>query len=392
MKRRSLCATLFSFALSAVAAAQTTPPAKPAAGASTPAPTAKAADKGAKGAGDAVKKPRQVFILSQKGMVGAGLRHEEMEKVEAEADKFGPGQIIILRINSGGGSVTEGDRISKSLSRIREKHRLVAWLEEAISGAAFTAMHCPEIYFMKIGTMGSITKFSGDGSGGQKSAEGADLQAWIERVAEVAEGGGRNGQVGRAMVYSPIVVSYTKDPKTGKVTFFPDKSGEVVLSDEKDNLTFNADRAMDCGYINGVADTPEELFAAMQLAPGTYEVNDAGKRISEQWDRTLEKAKKQRTEIEQDMRLAGDPSVKSLQKRIQLYKQMQDIWKKALPVAEGIEGGGPLLPPGAEELGSDLVEKYMVAGSDLKPKLACEIIDRCIKDLQKQLAAAKKGA
>ena len=228
MKRPYLCATLFSFALASMAAAQTTPPAKPVAGAATSTPAAKAADKGAKGAGDAVKKPRQVFILSQKGMVGAGLRHEEMDKVEAEADKFGPGQIIILRINSGGGSVTEGDRISKSLSRIREKHRLVAWLEEAISGAAFTAMHCPEIYFMKIGTMGSITKFSGDGSGGQKSAEGADLQAWIERVAEVAEGGGRNGQVGRAMVYSPIVVSYTKDPKTGKVNFFPDKSGEVI--------------------------------------------------------------------------------------------------------------------------------------------------------------------
>ena len=392
MKRQYMWVTLFSCALSAVAAAQTTPPAKPATGSAVTAPAAKVADKSTKTAGEAVKKPRQVFILSQKGMVGAGLRHEEMDKVEAEADKFGPGQIIILRINSGGGSVTEGDRISKSLSRIREKHRLVAWLEEAISGAAFTAMHCPEIYFMKIGTMGSITKFSGDGSGGQKSAEGADLQAWIERVAEVAEGGGRNGQVGRAMVYSPIMVSYTKDPKTGKVTFFPDKTGEVILSDEKDNLTFNADRAMDCGYINGVADTPDELFAAMQLAPGTYEVNDAGKRIGEQWDRTLEKAKKQRTELQQDLRLASDSSVKSLQKRIQLYKQMQDIWKKALPVAEGIEGGGPLLPPGAEELGSDLVEKYMVAGPEAKPKIACELIDRCIKDLQKQLAAAKKGA
>jgi len=337
-----------------------------------------------------VKKPRQVFILSQKGTVGEGLRHEEMDKVEAEADKFGPGQIIILRINSGGGSVTEGDRISKSLTRIREKHRLVAWLEEAISGAAFTAMHCPEIYFMKVGTMGSITKFSGDGSGGQKSAEGADLQAWIERVAEVAEGGGRNGQVGRAMVFSPIVVSYTKDPKTGKVTFFDNKSGEVMLSDEKDNLTFNADRAMDCGYINGVADTPDELFAAMQLRPGSYEVNDAGKRIGEQWDRTLEKAKKQRTEIEQDLNLASDQSVKSLQKRIQLYKQMQDIWKKALPAAEG--GGNPLLPPEIREVAPDLIEKYNLAGSDTKPKIACEGIERCIKELQKQLAAAKKGA
>jgi ATP-dependent protease ClpP protease subunit len=338
-------------------------------------------------AGDAKAKPRQVFIVPMEGMVGAGLRHDEMVKVEQEADKYGNGQIIVLKINSGGGSVTEGDRIVRTLERVREKHRLVAWLEEAISGAAFTAMNCPEIYFMKVGTMGSITKFSGDGSGGQVSASGRDLEAWIERVAEVAEGGGHNGQVGRAMVYSPIVVSYTKDPRTGKVTFYADATGEVMLSDEGDNLTLNADNALDCGYSNGTADTEEELFKAMQLVPGTYEVNAKGREIGDNWLKTLERAKKQRRDITQDLGLLGnDPA--AIAKRIKLYRQMQDLWRRALPVAEGMEGGGPFIPPEAEDLAGDLFEKYGTAPD--RSKIAIEAIDRCIKEWQKRLAEARK--
>jgi hypothetical protein len=368
------------------------PPAKapPAGSAATNAKTDAASTAGGTSAAAGAK--RQVFILPMKGMVGAGLRHEEMEKVEKEADKFGPGQIIVLRINSGGGDVTEGDRIVRTLSRIRDKHRLVAWLEEAISGAAFTAFNCREIYFLRVGTMGSITKFSGDGSGGQKSAEGRDLEAWIERVAEVAAAGGHDPQVARAMVYSPIIVSYTKDPKTGKVTFYPDKTGEVILSDEKDNLTFNADSAMACGYINGVADTDEELFKAMQLVPGTFVVNDFGKRTGEGWDRTIEKAKKERADITQDLGLLRGGDAKAMQKKIALYQRMQDLWRKAPPVAEGIEGGGPLLPPDVEELAPDLISKYMGArdGTE-KAKVAGEAIDRSIAELKKKIAAAKKG-
>lgn len=386
-----LCVALCAGALALPAFAQGSP-SKPSGKADAPAAKGAAPAPATAAQGDG-KKPRQVFVLPMKGMVGAGLRHEEMEKIEAEADKYGPGQIIVLRINSGGGDVTEGDRIVRTLSRIREKHRLVAWLEEAISGAAFTAFNCREIYFLRVGTMGSITKFSGDGSGGQKSAEGRDLEAWIERVAEVAAAGGHDPQVARAMVYSPIIVSYTKDPKTGKVTFYPDKTGEVMLSDEKDNLTFNADNALACGYINGIADTEEELFKAMQLVPGSYVVNEFGRRTGEGWDRTLEKAKKQRGEIMQDLQRVGGSDPKSIQKRIQLYRQMQDVWRKAPPMAEGMgESGGPLIPPEVEELAPDLGQKYMGArdGAE-KAKAVCAAIDRCIAELQKRMAEAKKG-
>ena len=142
-----LCVALCAAALALPAFSQSSPAKSPGKG---DAPAAKG-DASAPAPGAAgEKKQRQVFILPMKGMVGAGLRHEEMEKIEKEADKFGPGQIIVLRINSGGGDVTEGDRIVRTLSRIREKHRLVAWLEEAISGAAFTAFNCREIYFLRV--------------------------------------------------------------------------------------------------------------------------------------------------------------------------------------------------------------------------------------------------
>ncbi|NBX25893.1 MAG: hypothetical protein EBQ99_07570 [Planctomycetes bacterium] len=361
-----------------------TDPAKPAPGAKAPA--AKPAAGAGKGADETKPRLQQVFIVDMAGMVGAGLRHDEMVAAEKEADKFGPNQIIVLKINSGGGSVTEGDKISRTLGRIRDKHRVVAWIEEAISGAAFTAMHCREIYFMKFGTMGSITKFQSTESG-QVSATGRDLEAWIERVAEVAEGADRNGDVGRAMVYSPIVVSYTKDPKTGKVTFYRDASGEVMLSDEKDNLTFTATSAMDCGYINGVADTEQELFEAMQLTPGSYEVNPSGKKISDAWQKTLERCKEQAISIQQDLQLAGGNDAAAIGKRIKLYKQMQDIWRQAPPVAMGMEGGGFLIPPEVESLAPDLVEKFQTS---MDPKVVIEAIDRCIKELQKQLAASRK--
>ena len=389
-----LCTLLSALAIAGASFAQGSAP-KAAPQGNGGAPASKPATPPASGTSkEATKKPRQVFILSQKGMVGAGLRHEEMEAVEKEADKYGPGQIIVLRINSGGGDVTEGDRIVRTLSRVREKHRLVAWIEEAISGAAYTAFNCREIYFLKIGTMGSITKFSGDGSGGQKSSEGRDREAWSDRVAEVAEAGGHNPIVARAMVWSEAIASYTKDPKTGKVTFYPDKTGEVILSDERDNLTFNADNALACGYINGVADTDKELFQAMQLAPGTFELNEAGKRIGDGWEKTMERARKDRAAIEQDFAAANKvtPESKKILKLIDIYRRIQELWKKAPPVAEGMGEGAPLIPPEVEQLAPDLGKNYRLAPDGAgKAKVVKAAIDRCIEELKKKMSEAKKS-
>jgi len=388
--------TLFALAVvSSIAVAQTKPASSPSTDPKkAPAiPVAKPADASSSAAkSDATKlgagekdTRRQVFILPLGGMVGVGLRHNEMDNIEKEADKFGPGQIIVIRINSGGGLVTEGDEIAETLTRMRDKHRVVAWIEEAISGAAFTAMHCREIYFLKTGTLGSITMFAGD-----KSAEGKALEAWIARVAEVSEGAGRNAQVGRCMVYSPLVVSYTKDAKSGKVTFFDNDTGEHMLSDDKDNLTFTEDVALDCGFSQGTADTEEELFKIMQLKPNSFVVNQQGKKIGDAWEKTVADTSKARVRIlaEWQIKGSGQGPAAQIAVRIKLLDEMLRIWEKCEPVAMGYEGGGILIPEEAQQY-EDLFAGFQKA--KVKAPIVKQAFDRLKKQYQKELAEMRKS-
>ncbi len=254
-------------------AAASSPAGAQAAGASEAASTASSATGG-----------KHVFVLPMDGTVGIGLRHDEIDMVAAEADKYGPGQIIILKINSNGGLVVEGDDIHVSLNDLKKRHRVVSWIEKAISGAAFTALHTDELYFMSHASLGSITMFAGD-----KSATGRELEAWLEMVAKVGEIGGRNGHIIKCMVYSPLLLSYDKDPVTGKVTWYETLEGEFDLSNDKENLDFTAQNGTHSGFIDGVADREDELIKLL-VSGGDYTLHQEGYEIYEDWQKTLKQA------------------------------------------------------------------------------------------------------
>jgi hypothetical protein len=227
-----------------------------------------------------------VYVLPLKGMVGVGLRHDEIEKIGKEADKAGPGQIIVLLIESGGGLVLEGDRIHETLKELKKRHRVVAWIKEAISAAAFTAMHCDEIYFMRVGAFGSITMFAG-----QTAISGSELDAWLVKIGEVAELGGRNAQVAKCMVTKPLEVSYDIPEGGGPkdAVFYNDLRGKFVLDTKDTMLTLNADQALHSGWADGIADTEDELAKQLGL-PEWKEASDAGRRMASSWQRLLERA------------------------------------------------------------------------------------------------------
>lgn len=247
-----------------------------------PAASSSASQTPVKGADGFLKAPKPgVFVLPLEGTVGIGLRWQEMDMIAKEADKYGPGQIIVFIVDSPGGLVVEGDKIHDCLKEVKKRHRLVAWIKEAISGAAFTALHCDEIYFMKLGSLGAITMFSGT-----TAAKGPQLQAWLEKCTQVAEMGGRSGIPVRAMIHAPLLCSYDKDPVTGRVTWLESKQGQVVLSDERDNLVFNASNALDSGFSDGTADTTAELAKLLQLEEW-YEISDYGRKIHKDWQQAL---------------------------------------------------------------------------------------------------------
>jgi len=255
----------------------------------------------------------KIFLLPIQGTVGEGTRHNEMKRIGEIADSYGPGQIIVLKVDSPGGLVLEADEIHATLSDLKLRHRLIAWVEEAISAAAYTSFHCNEVYFMKTGALGSATMFAGT-----KAAEGAQLEAWVKKFGDVAEESGHPRALAEAMITNSKLVSYDPGDGDKDPVVYDTLEGEVILSDSESNLTINASEAVDCGFAAGIASTEEELAELLRL-PFWYETTDDGRRIHASWQKTLEDAKldlrRQGMVAQGQIGMTGD-LVKDLNKRL----------------------------------------------------------------------------
>lgn len=261
-----------------------------------------------------------VFLLPWEGTVGIMARHDEIEAIAAEADKHGPGQIIVLEINSPGGLVMEGDKIHETLMEVKKRHRVVAWIKKAISAGAFTALHCDEIYFMKVGAMGSAVMFAG-----QTSISGPQLDAWVKDFGDVAEAGGRSRIPAECMITRTKMASYDKDPDTGRVTWYPDMRGEFRISDDTQVLTLNAENAMHSDYIDGIADTTDELAVLLDMAEW-HEISDEGRRIHRRWKDTVEACKEDVPRILRDLSIKPeDQQLVLLEKLLRWYDRCEPV-------------------------------------------------------------------
>lgn len=299
-----------------------------------------------------------VFVLPLKDMVGTYIRHEEMEAIAEEADKYGPGQTIVFIIDSGGGSVTEMEKIHEVLMKIKKRHRLVAWIKEAISAACAIALHCDEIYFMKEGTAGAMTAYSG-----KTALKGEQLEEWLRRAGDWAEAGGRKRYIAEAMIKVSKLLSYDVDPDTGERTFYPDLSGEFDLSDEENNLVFTATQAVHSGFADGIADTEEELAKVLDL-PRWHENSDYGRKIAKKWYDTVKLAEHDLPLLQARLNYAGTGSgdqMVILGKRIKI---LQDLirWHDRAPNVMQMQGAR-----------------------------SKQVLQREIKELRKQLADLKKS-
>ncbi len=342
-------------------------PAKDAA-ATTPAATAPAAE-ATETTGDASKPAKApvdakdfkgVFYMPIEGTVGIGMRHDEIEAIGKEADKFGPGQIIIIEINSPGGLVLESERIHATMLDLKKRHRVVAWIKEAISAAAFTALHCDEIYFMNVGALGSMTMFAGT-----QSAKGESLAGWLDLAGRVAKEGGRNPHIARCMIKIELELSYDIPEGGGPkdAIFREDTKGEFVLDRADTMLTLNAAQALACGFSDGTADTVEELAVVMGL-PMWKEVNEVGRKIHRDWQRTLKEGTNELTmlmnQYEYKNTTSGDAE-KIISTRIRIItdilRWVDRCWSCAFEVMGGLpEQIKPALERELEELRRQLAE------------------------------------
>ena len=277
---------------------------------------------------------RGVFVLPMSGEVGLTFRHEQVEKMAKHADQFGPGQIIILLMDSHGGGL-EMEKIHNTILKVKERHRVIAWIKTAISAAAASAIACDEIYFMTDGTLGAMTGYSGT-----TAFKDEELEEWLKTAGQWMENGGRYPYIAHAMIHAPSLLSYDKDVGTGEVIWHNDLSGEHVLSDEESNLVFTSGIATDCGFADGIADTGEELAELLDLSEWR-EIDTYGRSIAKEWQGTVKKAEEEipRLIARRDMR-TGTPEqrigalIRINEKLIKWIDRAPSIAKRLIPVTK----------------------------------------------------------
>lgn len=291
------------------------------------------------------RKIPNIIVLPWEGTVGIGARHDEIEAIGKYADSYGPGQIIVLLIDSPGGLVIEGDKIHETIKDLKKRHRVVAWIKKALSAGAFTALHCDEIYFMRVGALGAITMFAGT-----QSIQGAELAAWLEKIAEVCRMGGRPPIVGQAMVTNPIECSYDRD-ENGNITWYSTMEGKYKLSDANENLTLNAENALHSKFSDGTADTVEELAGLLQLKEWR-EASDEGRRLHARWQRTIKEATAVKQLLVNDyLNPAGTDPVVRMGNQIRAITEILKWYDRCYPV---MVYEAPNLPPDKKVLEEEL--------------------------------------
>jgi hypothetical protein len=198
--------------------------------------------------------------------------------------------IVVIRINSGGGYTLEMERLSSLFQDVyKQKFRTVAWIESAISAAAMSPWVLEEFYMMTNGNIGGCTEFAGSA---HRPTEGAALEVRLSQMERFSRLAGRDPKIMRAMqIQEPL--SCTID-EFGNVTWFQDLTGEIIVNRAKEVLTFNAPMAVKTKFARGIADTREELASAMGLTEYEFVAEEATKMM----DRYMLEAQR----IEESMR------------------------------------------------------------------------------------------
>lgn len=212
-----------------------------------------------------------------------------------EKDKV---DVVVVRINSGGGLLLEMDRFHKVFeNQYKRKFRTVAWVESAISCAAMSPWVINEFYMMPEGNIGACTGWSGD----LVAVKGWDLEQVLVQMEDASRLGKHNYLIMRAMqILEPLSANIDED---GNVTFFQDLSGKKVLNNGRTILTLNARDAVDIKFAKGIASTKEELVRVM----GLNEVEWAGKEAADYLNRNMREAdrtEKRISELQTKYRLA----------------------------------------------------------------------------------------
>jgi hypothetical protein len=274
--------------------------------------------------------PITVFMLPMVGGVGKDMRSTELKLLAEYIDEnYSPGQIIVLKVDSGGGAGRMWSDIRDVIFEVRENHRVISWIhDDAISAAAMTVYCCDEIYYTSLGKVGSCSGYRGDPNNPLSTAEQQDMITEMEKVIARSS---RPIYLSGCMFLLDRWLTYDKDPLTGEITYYGTSQGEFPLSTGT-NLTLTAKTAFDAGLSDGIANTEEELLALLNLEGA--EINHHGEELFNGWKKSFKNFNDTIEEL-QFVFLNGDRFANTDKKRINSQiKAGENILKWAKKLGE----------------------------------------------------------
>ena len=201
-------------------------------------------------------------VITAEGMVGRQMAAEPLKEIIPWLEQNGV-DIVVYKVNSGGGFTFEVERLSRVLhDEYKPRFKTVAWIRSAISAASMTSHTLEDIYFFPEGNYGSAVEFSGAGNSTEQRDE-REHERNLYVAEHISERGNKHPAIMKAMqMQSPL--SYSKDPTTGEVTWFESLEGDVILNRETDVFSFTAQQAEASGFSAGTAGTLEQLTAELK--------------------------------------------------------------------------------------------------------------------------------
>jgi hypothetical protein len=178
--------------------------------------------------------------------------------------------LVVLKINSGGGLALEVPRLQKVLyEEYKPRFRTVAWIESAISAAAMTAHILEEIYFMPEGNYGACTMWFG----ALQQSDEFSTEKVIAMMEEVSAKANHPLPIMRSMQLG-YPLSCNRD-QNGEYMWYNSDEGEILVNPKDRILTFDAQQAARFKFSKGTADSLDELSRLL----GYPEIEWLGKHV-----------------------------------------------------------------------------------------------------------------
>lgn len=215
--------------------------------------------------------------ISISGVIGSEFTAREFSSRLAIGDRFAKkADIIVLCIDSPGGSVTEMEKIVRSILSSKSK-RFVAVVEKALSSVAVVALACDTIYMTPGSRIGAATPYLMNTAGEvitlPPAIEEKQFSAMRALVRIAARNGGYSAVLAEAMVDPDIELRLSK--ADGMPVLRRDGNGSI-MSQKGEVLTLTAGEAVDCGLARALDEDWADLFMPPnKVVPLSHVADDA---------------------------------------------------------------------------------------------------------------------